>query len=166
MSLKEVEKEIEEVIEKDEKIVKADIIKSLLFTQKQLYKYVFNVSNTIKELIGVYIVILIVASFFYGYFEHKDFWTSLWWASVTSMTVGYGDTYPITVGGRIVAITLMHVVPLLLIPLITTHLTSKFIINRDVWTEEIKKEMLDAIRELRQSLKEEKVLLKEEEKKK
>lgn len=32
---------------------------------------------------------------------------ALWWAMVTSTTVGYGDFYPVTTGGRLVAVGLM-----------------------------------------------------------
>ena len=32
---------------------------------------------------------------------------ALWWSIVTMTTVGYGDRYPVTVGGRIIAILLM-----------------------------------------------------------
>ncbi len=47
-------------------------------------------------------------------FEHEqpgssiqDFGDALWWSVVTCTTVGYGDHFPVTGGGRAVAVTLM-----------------------------------------------------------
>ncbi len=49
-------------------------------------------------------------------FEHdaqpeafSSVFASMWWAAVTFTTVGYGDVYPITIGGRIFTVIMLLV---------------------------------------------------------
>ena len=51
---------------------------------------------------------------------------ALWWAVVTIATVGYGDKYPITEGGRITA-AFMMAVGVVLIGVLSSYLASTFI---------------------------------------
>jgi voltage-gated potassium channel len=41
--------------------------------------------------------------------DFASFWDGVWWAVVTVTTVGYGDLYPHSVGGRIVGMAVMLV---------------------------------------------------------
>jgi voltage-gated potassium channel len=68
-----------------------------------------------------------------------DYSDALWWAIVTVTTVGYGDRYPVTEGGRVVAAILM-LVGIGLIGVLTATVASVFIKEHtDANKEEFKK---------------------------
>lgn len=91
---------------------------------------------------------LFIETAIYAIFEKKDFVDSLWWALITATTVGYGDSYPSTTGGRFVAVSLVLGMILFLIPMITASIASKLIVNRDAFTHEEQEEMKVLLREI------------------
>jgi voltage-gated potassium channel len=58
---------------------------------------------------------------------------ALWWAVVTVTTVGYGDRYPVSAGGRGVAVVLM-LVGIGLLGVITANIASFFVTSKDTET--------------------------------
>jgi voltage-gated potassium channel len=53
-------------------------------------------------------------------------WDGIWWAVTTVTTVGYGDIYPHTTGGRIIGITIM-LVGIGFVALLTAFIADRFI---------------------------------------
>lgn len=64
----------------------------------------------------------------------------------------YGDTYPTTVAGRVLAGLLISTMVLLVIPLITAHFASKLIVDADAFRHEEQEEIKQNLRAIRAML--------------
>jgi voltage-gated potassium channel len=65
---------------------------------------------------------------------------ALWWAVVTVATVGYGDRFPVTPGGRLIGVALM-VVGVGLFGVLSSFLASKFINQQPAAESELQREV-------------------------
>lgn len=70
-------------------------------------------------------------------FEHEqpgasidDYGQAVWWAIVTCTTVGYGDEFPVTTGGRIIAVFLM-ILGISIVSMITASVAALFVDQDD-----------------------------------
>jgi voltage-gated potassium channel len=59
-----------------------------------------------------------------------EFGDALWWSMVTAVTVGYGDYYPVTLEGRLVA-TLLMIMGIGLMGVVTAAVASWFLKNSE-----------------------------------
>lgn len=76
-----------------------DLLISILKDKKEEFMVIFTI---------IFVLLMVVTPLVY-YFENQvqpdsfsSMGTTLWWAIITFTTVGYGDMYPLSVGGRIV----------------------------------------------------------------
>lgn len=97
-----------------------------------------RVAQTLQARVNIYIGIVLPMMVFAGALgvyeaEHevsgatiKSFTDALWWCCVTVFTVGYGDLYPVTLEGRVIAV-LMMLGGFGLISVVTANLASYFL---------------------------------------
>lgn len=118
-------------------------------SKKPMLDRLIAATNTVRELLLIYAAMTVLAAAGFAYFEQKPFVDSLWWAVVTSTTTGYGDIFPVTPGGRIVAAATMLLSILFVLPLLIGYIATSMIQNRDAFAheeQELMKAELAAIR--------------------
>jgi len=87
------------------------------------------------------VLLLVIAGVAQAELDHGDFhsyWDGIWWAICTVSTVGYGDLYPHTTNGRVIAILLM-IVGVGFLSVLTATIASRFVqVDSSDETNEIK----------------------------
>ena len=118
-------------------------------------KLLIRATNSILELLLLYVVILAGCAGLYALFEAKSFGDALWWAAVTATTTGYGDIYATTLGGRIVTVFLMHVTILFILPLLIGRIIGTLIEDQHKFTDEEQRQLMADIAFIKARLAEE-----------
>jgi voltage-gated potassium channel len=108
--------------------------------------------DSVKELLLVYAALLLLCAGIYAYLENTTYMNGVWWACVTALTIGYGDMYPATAAGKVVAVVLMHATVLFILPLLIGNVCSVCIRNRHEFTHEEQEELKAMLRQLENRL--------------
>ena len=100
-------------------------------------------SGTVLRSVGLLTVfVIVVAGAAEALVDSKDFptiWDGIWWSVVTVTTVGYGDLYPRSTDGRIVAMVVM-LVGLGFLSVLTATIASQFI-QTDTHSDDVKESL-------------------------
>ncbi len=119
---------------------------------KKLKAAISRATDSCRKIIVYYVLVIVVSALIYGYVEDKSIFDALWWACVTGLTIGYGDMYPVTLGGKIVALGLMHIVPLVIIPLIVARLLGTVIEDANQFTHDEQEEIKSDLKSIKSAL--------------
>ncbi len=107
--------------------------------------------NDASNVFTFYAGTLLISAGLFGVFEGKGVVDSAWWAIVTAMTVGYGDISPVTIGGRLVAVALMHIMVFLIAPMFIGLVLSRILQDRNAFTHEEQEELKALLKRLSRS---------------
>ena len=77
-------------------------------TARLLVFWEFLHRENLLRLLGIIGALIVGGAIGLAYFEHdRSIPDALWWATVTLTTVGFGDIFPTSLGGRAIGVVLM-----------------------------------------------------------
>lgn len=84
--------------------------------------------------------------------EQKSFSDGIWWATVTSLTIGYGDLTPVTPQGRFIGILFGHFWIFVVIPMIVANIIMHLVEDKHLFSDEEQRELMARLRRIEAKL--------------
>jgi voltage-gated potassium channel Kch len=111
-------------------------------------KLLIYIANRLWLIIGLYAVSLILGAVSFAVLEQKSLADGLWWATVTSLTIGYGDLTPVTPAGRIVGILFGHFWIFIVIPMIVANIIMHLVEDKHLFSDEEQRELMQRLKRI------------------
>ena len=105
-------------------------------------KILMYVANRIWLILGIYVASLLLGALTFSLAEGKSFNDGMWWATVTALTIGYGDLTPLTPVGRVAGILFGHFWIFMVIPMIIANIILHLVEDRDAFTDEEQRDLM------------------------
>ncbi len=124
-------------------------------------KLMIAIANRLWLILLIYACSLLLGAATFAWLEQKRFADGLWWATVTSLTIGYGDLTPLTPAGRIAGILFGHfwifvVIPMVMIPIIVANIIMHLVEDKHLFSDEEQRELMARLKRIEQQLAEQK----------
>lgn len=105
--------------------------------------------NRARIVVVLIVVLHTVGGLLFSFIESKSVFDGQWWANVTGFTVGYGDLYPQTAAGRILAMIYIPSMAILWL-IVAAHIVAVIIEDKHLFTNEEQERLEACILELAQ----------------
>lgn len=117
-------------------------------------KLMIFIANRLWLILAIYALSLLAGAIVFAVIEQKSFADGIWWATVTSLTIGYGDLTPVTPLGRFVGILFGHFWIFVVIPMIVANIIMHLVEDKHLFSDDEQRELMARLRRIEAKLNE------------
>lgn len=110
------------------------------------------IANRLWLIILLYVASLLIGAYGFSVLEQRTFAEGVWWAVVTSLTIGYGDITPVTDAGRVLGVFFGHFWIFMVIPMIVANIIMHLVEDKHAFTDDEQRELLKRLQRIEQLL--------------